>query len=79
MTTEFKKRLAVEKRQASRSLSYNQDQISEITRQALNNVKNQFELNLWYDYKSVISTLSYNGEIAMRKGAIEAFKFQFGL
>jgi hypothetical protein len=51
----------------------------EIARKALDNVKNQFELDLWYNYKSSISTLSYNGEIIMRGYAIESFKIQFDI
>jgi transcriptional regulator len=79
MKTQFEKRLSLVKRQASRMLKYDTNYINSIERKALNNVKNEFELDLWYEYRSSISTLSYNGDIAMRSGAIEAFKVQFEL
>ncbi len=70
MTTEFKKRLAVYKREASRAINYHGGEVNEIKRKALDNVKNQFELDLWREYRNSITTLSYNGDIAMRKGVI---------
>jgi hypothetical protein len=79
MKTEFEKRLAVVKREASRAIKYHGGEVNEIKRKALDNVKNQFDLNLWYEYRNSITTLSYNGDISMRAGAIEAFKVQFGL
>ncbi len=77
MKTEFEKRLAVVKREASRGIRYHGDDISIISRKALESVKNQFDLDLWYEYTRSISRFSYNGDIAMRNGAVESFKVQF--
>jgi hypothetical protein len=79
MKTQFEKTIIELKKSKSRSLSFEYSELNSLQRDALNNIKNQSELNLFFDYSSSIVKCQHLGDIQMRKMLIESFKIQFDL
>jgi hypothetical protein len=79
MKTGFEKTIVELKKSKSRSLSFEYCDFVQLQRDALNNIKNQNELNLFFDYSSSIVKVQHLGDIQMRKMLIESFKIQFNL
>ena len=79
MKTGFEKTIIELKKSKSRSLSFEYCELVQLQRNALDNIKNQNELNLFFDYNSSIVKIQYLGDIQMRKMLIESFKIQFNL
>jgi hypothetical protein len=79
MKTQFEKTIIEIKKSKSRSLSFEYSELIELQRNALNNIKNESELDLFFEYSSSIVKSQHLGDIQMRKMLIESFKIQFDL
>lgn len=81
MTTEFKKTLSVYKSEASRGVKYSNCEISKkfatLYRNALNNIKNEFQLQDLLSYRSIFWNAFVIKDVKIINAVFESIDFEF--